>query len=58
MWRPTVMKNQSLYRLKYNAKVTTEWWLGSEDFYEVCRHAEVDPAATLKEFKRCSILSE
>lgn len=53
MWKPVTMQNQSLYRLKCNARQTTAWWLGSQDFYEVCRHAEVDPELTLTEFKRC-----
>lgn len=50
-WAPVEMTNKSLYRLKCNAKKTVEWWIGSEDFYEVCRLASIRPGDVLKQFK-------
>lgn len=51
-WEPVEMTNKVLYRTRFNAKKAVEWWLGTADFYEVCRFADVNPQAVLEEFRR------
>lgn len=50
-WEPVEMFNQPLYREKWNAKKTVQWWLESPDFYEVCRLASIRADEVLKQFK-------
>lgn len=49
-WEPVDMFNQPLWRSKMNAKTTARWWLGTDDFYEVCRLASIRPGDVLKQF--------
>jgi len=50
-WDETPLTNEVLYRERMNAKKAVRWWLGSKDFYKVCKLANVASEKTLKEFR-------
>lgn len=51
VWNPTKeARNRCIYRTRHNAKKTAIWWLGTDDFYYVCKLADLKANQVLKMF--------